>query len=120
MPEGQYLGTRTTYNYQMENGDEIQLVLDTTIGSIASNDLVPATTGDGSTPKPLRFEPRGVYWEGELDGAKKRKFVPCNPTAPLYLSNTSTTLTIDGVAGRTTGRRGEKLSFPKLLALVQE
>lgn len=119
MPEGQYLGDRVTYNYQMDDGTEVQLVLDQTIATAGKQDLQPATTGDGSTAKPLRFEPRGVYWQGELNGKIKRKFLPCNPTSTLYLSNTSTELTVDGVPGQTTGRRGEKLSFPKLLSLAQ-
>lgn len=118
MPEGQFLGKRVTYNYQMEDGTEVQLVLDETLGSLAGADLVPAVTGDGSVPKPLRFEPRGVYWQGELDGKIKRKFIPCNPTGSLYLANTSQELTIDGVAGKTTGRKGETLSFPSLLSLA--
>ena len=116
--EGQFLGNRVTYNYQMEDGTEIQLVLDETLGSLPGADLVPATTGDGSVPKPLRFKPRGVYWQGELGGKTKRKFVPCNPTSTLYLSNVSQELTIDGVAGKTTGRRGETLSFPSLVSLL--
>lgn len=118
MPEGQFLGTRTTYNYTMDDGTtEVQLTLDSTIGGVANTALVPATNGDGSIPKPLKFEPRGVHWEGTLNGAKKRKFIPCNRTSSLYAANVSTAVTIDGVAGQTTGRRGEKLSFNKLVNL---
>lgn len=118
MPEGQFLGTRTTYNYLMDDGTtEVQLTLDTTIGGIAGTGLSPATNGDGSIPKPQRFEPRGVYWEGTLNGSKKRKFIPCNRTSTLYAGNVSANVTIDGVVGQTTGRRGEKLSFNKLVTL---
>lgn len=118
MPEGQFTGTRVVYNYQMDNGDEIQLLLDETLATAGAQDLQPAVTGDGSTPKPLRFEPRGVFWQGELDGKIKRKFLVCNPTSTLYQSNTSQTVTVDGVAGQTTGRKGEKLSFTKVLSLA--
>lgn len=117
MPEGQFLGSRTTYNYTMDDGTEIQLVLDSTIGGIAGAGLAPATNGDGSIPKPLRFEPRGVYWQGQLGSSIKRKFIPCNDAAALYATNVSTSLTIDGVSGITTGRRGEKLSFAKVVNL---
>lgn len=116
MPEGQFTGERCAYVYIMDNGDAIQLVLDRTIAEVIGSGLVLAVADDGSAAKPINFKPRGVYWQGELDGKQKRKFVPCSFPSPLYGQNVSASVTIDGVVGRTTGRIGEKLSFARYCA----
>lgn len=118
MPEGQFTGDRATYNYTMDNGTEIQLVLDSTLASVTNTGLTLASSGDGSISKPTRFEPRGVFWQGELGGKVKRKFIVCDNDSTLFASNTAQEITIDGVAGQTTGRKGEKISFPKLTGIT--
>lgn len=114
MPEGQYTGSRKSYTYTSDDGQKYRLVLDSTLAEVAGVNLPPSTQTDGGFPKPIRFKPRGVYWQGELDGTTRRKFLVCNLPSTLYGASISTELTIDGVAGKTTGRRGEKLSFPPL------
>ena len=116
MPEGQFTGSRVAYDYTSDTGQAIQLVLDETMGSIGAAGLSPSTSGGSAIPKPTRFEPRGVYWQGELSGKIKRKFIVCNAGAALYASNVSQALTVDGVARRITGRRGETMSFVPIAA----
>lgn len=115
MAEGQFLGARKTYVYTSDTGIDMVFTLDATLGDLANTGLTvfdPAAPGD-AIPKPLRFKPRGVYWQGTAAGyTTKRKFITCGTVdADLYASNVRQTVTIDGIAGVTTGRRGEKLTF---------
>lgn len=115
MPEGQFTGSRASYVYTSDTGALYVLQLDETLGDLTGVDLDAFDPGSpgAATPKPTRFSPRGVYWQATATGFEgKRKFLVCGTTdATLYDSNVRQTLTIDGVAGTTTGRRGEKLSF---------
>lgn len=114
MPEGQFTGSRGKYTYENDAGQEIVLRLDTSLvitgsGLAAFN----PTTDTTAIPKPLRFKPRGVYWQAtEGTFAGKRKFLVCGEVdATNYASDTPLPLTVDGVAGITTGRRGEVQSY---------
>lgn len=111
MPEGQYSGIRKTYEYTADDGNIYLLKLDETLGDLTECALSAATTATTGTAKPLSFKPRIVYWQGTLNGRTVRKSLVCDPDATIYQSNTSQAVTIDGVAGFTTGRRGEKFSF---------
>lgn len=113
MPEGQYTGNRAAYIYTSDSGTNIVLQLDTTLADLPGTGLVKATNaslGD-AIPKPQKFYPRGVHWQGILNGDVKRKFITCNTGSDYVESDVSQSLTIDGVAGFTTGRRGEKITF---------
>ncbi len=68
------------------------------------------TTASTSTEIPKKIKPRVVYWQGALDGRVVRKALVCNTDGALY-NSTSTDITIDGVPGSTTGRRGGKVYF---------
>lgn len=114
MPEGQYSGTRTTYEYTSENDVVYLLTLDTTLGDLSEAGLVAATSGTEGVSPPKRFKPRVVFWEGVLGGRKVRKELVCEANSTLYDSATSQALTIDGVEGFTTGKKGEKFTFLKL------
>lgn len=114
MPEGQFSGTRTAYEYTSDSGDKYLLTLDTTLGSITGTGLTAATTATIANPAPKRFKPRVVFWEGTLSGRKVRKKIVCETSGGLYAASTSQPLSIDGVAGATTGKRGEKITFVKL------
>lgn len=118
MPEGQYSGTRATYIYVSDSNASYLLTLDTTLGDIAGTGLTRATTGNstGSTPAPKRFQPRCVYWQGDLGGKTKRKRIVCNRDGTLFATAAPATVNIDGVSGSTTGRRGEKFTFGSLPA----
>ena len=114
MPVGQFTGTRSKYVYTTDTDDEYILELDDTLATLSPGLTAfnPASPGD-ATPAPRRFKPRGVHWQGTAAGfEKKRKFIICGKTDDaLYDTTTSSTLTIDGAAGKTTGRRGETLTF---------
>lgn len=113
MPEGQFSGERAAYEYTSDNGTTYLLTLDKTLGDLAGTGLSAATSGSTAGTPPKRFKPRVVFWEGTLSGRKVRKQIVCDPDGTLF-GDTSTALTVDGVAGSTTGRRGEKLTFVKL------
>lgn len=117
MPEGQYTGQRKSYVYESDAGKKYILLLDSTLAELAGTDLVAATADNAATasPVPKKFKPRVVFWQGTLNNRTVRKALICGTvTSTLYAKDTSADLTIDGVAGSTTGRRGEKLSFVKL------
>lgn len=119
MPEGQFTGARENYLYENDGGTNYLITTDATLGGIDTNGLTVATSANAAdaNPAPKRFKPRVVFWQAELDGRIVRKEIICGDvTADLYASDTSQALTIDGVAGFTTGRRGEKLSFLRLSA----
>lgn len=110
MPEGQFSGARGKYAYESDGGETYNLTLDTSL-VVAATGLAAAVAGTG-TGKPLNFKPRGVYWQATGAGFEgKRKFLVCAADAAAYVANTRTAITIDGVAGVTTGRRGEQFSY---------
>lgn len=114
MPEGQYSGERGNYVYTSDDGSDYIISTDKTLGNIPGADLQLATAGSDAVSPPRRFRPRIVYWQGELNDRIVRKKIICDSTSSLYQNNKSVALTIDGVAGFTTGRRGEKFSYLKL------
>jgi hypothetical protein len=113
MAEGQFTGQKARYVYVADDGREFNRTGDVTLGSLAgtANAVSGATAAaDGALPR--RFKPRGVYWQGVLDGRIVRKFLICGTQeAPLYVSVNRTALTVDGVAGQVVGRRGEQVTF---------
>lgn len=117
MPEGQFTGSRSKYVYESETVDEKYiLTLDDSLVTAGQSlqPFDPATPPTGNVcPSPKRFKPRIIYWEATAVGFEgKRKQLVCGTNAaPLYATNTPATLTIDGVAGVTTGRRGEVQTF---------
>lgn len=119
MGEGQFTGARENYLYENDGGSNYVITTDATLGGLAGTGLEVATSANATdaNPAPKRFKPRVVFWQAELDGRVVRKEIICGDvTADLYASDTSQALEIDGVAGFTTGRRGEKLSFLRLTA----
>jgi hypothetical protein len=116
MPEGQFTGARAVYIYNSDADTDYYLTLDKTLGDLAGCGLTAATTATAASPPPKRFRPRIVYWEGTLNGKTVRKALVCEKDSTLYQAETSQALTIDGVEGVTTGRRGEKFTFTKLPA----
>lgn len=122
MAEGQYTGSRATYLYQNDSLDKTYLITaDRTLASLPGTGLVEATPATAATavPLPKRYKLRCVYWQGVLGaGAEARivkKRVVCGtPDALIYDADISQSLTIDGVVGSTTGRRGEQMTFPRI------
>lgn len=115
MPEGQFTGSRAKYEYTADDERIYILTLDETLGDIAGAGLTKVGAGGasaGAQSKPSRFEPRGVYWQATATGFEgRRKFLTCASDSALYTATAGQALTIDGVAGVTTGRRGEQLTY---------
>lgn len=118
MPEGQFSGQRAAYLYTSDSDDVYIITTDKTLGDLAETGLVAATTANiaDATVAPKRFKPRVAFWQGSLENRPVRKALVCNRTSDLIEATAPTAITIDGVAGSTTGRRGEKLSYPSLPA----
>jgi hypothetical protein len=118
MAEGQYTGRRSAYLYTSDAGQQYLIRTDDTLATAAGTGLIAATTGNSAAAQspPKRFKPRGVHWQGTLNGRIVRKFLICNGgnDASLYSSGIVINLTIDGVSGSTTGRRGEQQSYASL------
>lgn len=117
MPEGQFSGSKSRYVYETETVDEkFILTLDDSLVTPgqALQPFDPAVPPTGNVcPAPKRFKPRIVYWQATGAGFEgKRKQLVCGTNvATLYATQTPAALTIDGVEGITTGRRGEVQSF---------
>jgi len=114
MGYGQFTGPRLKYAYEDDLGNTVVLRLDST--NVIANSAMPVYDPAVNTEaigKPLGFKPRRVYWQGTATGFEnRRKFLICGDiTAVLYSSNVPQVVTIDGVAGVTTGRRGESQSY---------
>lgn len=106
---GNTLGPRAYFRYVSDSGVNYNILTDVDVGTAGG--LVQATTG--AQRKPGGFELRGVYAEATVGGRLVRKFVPCSATSPAYNTDVSTAITIDGSNFLTTGRRGERASFPR-------
>jgi len=107
----QRLGSRSYYTYTSDSGDDYNLLLDDTMATLPGTGLVLEAANSDSSPPPRRFKPRGVFWESNTQGLSS-KFIVCGTVgSTLYSQNSSTSVTIDGEAGRTTGRKGEKVSY---------
>lgn len=111
MPSGQTLGAKKKYKYTMDDGTEIRIKLDETLGGLTGTGLVELTTGDSVQNKPQNFEPRRVHVQATIGGALRRKSIVCNSAGALYASNSEQNVTIDGEEFQTTGRTGESYSF---------
>lgn len=105
MPQGQTLGPKRYFRYDNDKGTPYKLLLDQTLGELGG-----LTEDDQGPTPPLRFKPRVAFVEAVVNGVKVRKEIVCALDSTIYTS-TPVTVTIDGVAFKTTGRRGERLSF---------
>lgn len=121
MAEGQELGTRGYYIYTSDSsGKQYVILTDRTLGDLPGTGLIPANDTNAAnldSPPRRRFKPRGVYWQGTINGRRVRKFIICGTNeATLYAASFSVGVTIDTNNGVTTGRRGERVSFANLPA----
>lgn len=110
MPEGQFLGTRSAYVYTTDSEDLYIIQVDDTMASLAGTELEAYTGQSGAKPIVKRFKTRFVYWEAK-DRSKRKRIICGKPDAALYAQETSSTVTVDGVEGFTTGRVGEKMTY---------
>lgn len=104
---GNTLGQRRYYEYTSDTGAKYTYLTDKDLG-----DAVSATESTANPPMPRRFKPRGVYAQAEINDNLVRKFVICpSKTTAAYNKSVSSDITIDGETFKTTGRRGETMSF---------
>jgi hypothetical protein len=101
------LGPRSWYAYEGDDGVDYRVFTD--------DDLATAmnmTRNDSNRQLPRRYEARGVWAEATVSGRKVRKFLiaPTNDNT-AYASESTSTVTVAGTAFRTTGRRGEQVSY---------
>lgn len=111
---GQFSGSRDKYVYTADNGDQYVLTLDTDLVIVGSG-LIPydPVTNAAATSPPKGFRPRVVFWQATAVGfeGKRKALVAGVPADDLYSPSTPQTFAVDGVAGVTTGKKGERLSF---------
>lgn len=98
-----------TAQYTDDNGTKRVVVITDRQAAMTATEhgLVPVDNTEEALPD--RFEPRGVYAYDSTDRSK-RVFITCNTGGTLYNDNSST-FTFDGGSWKTTGRRGEDLTF---------
>lgn len=117
MAEGQFSGIKGAYVYETDNGGQFVIRRDQTLATVSGVGLTAATqTGSFLFSLPIGFKPRGVHWQGTLNGRIVRKFLICGRDSTLYESDRSSAITVDNIAGFTTGKRGESFSFVRLAA----
>lgn len=101
---GNTLGGRAYYRYEDDAGNEFKFLTDEDLGDAGGN-----TKNDTLPDLPRRFKPRGVY--AQANSGERKFIVVGDVTGSLYASNASQTVTIDTLQFKTTGRRGEQVSF---------
>lgn len=101
------LGPRGRYVYTTDTGVDYTIETDVDLATAAG------LTAVGTTEPPLKpsnIKPRVVFVQATLSGAIRRKELIVNADSPLF-TDSRQAVTIDGTAGQTTGRRGERVSF---------
>lgn len=118
---GNRLGPRAKYVYESEKANTLYIIetdTDLAIAKTGSGDDPPDLYDPASpppapaviSPAPKRFKPRVVFVQDPVSGARK-ELICFQADASLYASTAKQSVTIDGLAFDTTGRRGEKLTF---------
>lgn len=114
MPEGQFSGSRSKYVYDSDSGKQYVLTLDDSLVLVGSG-LIPYDPATQATAvaAPKGFQPRRVFWQGTAADfiGKRKALVAGNPADDLYAPDVPQTFAVDGVAGITTGKKGERMSF---------
>lgn len=105
---GQTVGPRSYYTYTSDGGTDYSLLLDDTLAAAAG-----LTAGTTAPSPPRRFSPRVVLLQATVGGRIVRKRLVVNADNALYQTDVTGTITIDGVSFGSTGRVGEKATFPR-------
>lgn len=115
MPAG-IRGQSVKVRYTTDTGVNIALSVPKYIADIPGTGLGTPDGTEGA--KPARFKPRVVFWEAivaNVDPTKPgqliRRQIPFNAGALIIAANATVPVTVDGINGDTTGRRGEKLTY---------
>lgn len=106
---GNILGGRSWYAYTGDSGESYSIQMDDSLA-----EAVGAVLNDSNPAPPKRLEPRVVHCETVVTGGllKRKSVIVPTPDGAEYATDTTTTITIDGLAFQTTGRTGERLTFP--------
>lgn len=120
MAEGQELGTKATYIYRTDAGDDYVILRDVTLALSSITGLYLYEEGAPDLDNlPRGLKPRGVHWVGYSGTRLIRKFIICGLVdSPLYVLKSSSPVTIDGTRGFTTGKRGEEKRLARRSASV--
>lgn len=109
-------GKSALVQYTTDSGKKVKIRVPQYILDAGQHGLQP--TDGTEVPKPARFSPRVVFWDGVVppaaEGGKEtfiRRAIPFNPGAAIVSGDTRKTHVLDGFTGETTGRRGEKVTF---------
>lgn len=109
MADGLILGPKAKFTYVDDDGNEWYIQTLAGLGNVEGTGLTEIEGNPTVPKKPSNIRARFVHWNGN-EGKIKKKLI-CAPDGTLYKSNTSGDATVDGVAGVTTGRIGEKVTF---------
>ena len=101
---GNTLGERSLYKYTSDSGTEYKYLTDDDLAEAAGAEL-----NDRLPDLPRSFRPRIVYCQNS-EGVRKSVIIP-DVENGVYSTETASNITIDGETFRTTGRRGERVSF---------
>jgi hypothetical protein len=111
---GQFTGSRGKFIYTSDSGKEYILTLDTDLNIVGSGLIPydPLTNATAQSP-PKGFRPRVVFWQATAAAflGKRKSLVAGVAAEDLYSADAPQSFTVDGVAGTTTGKKGERLSF---------
>lgn len=101
---GNRLGPRRLIKYVSDTGNEYRIFTDLSLA-----EAVGAELDDTLPDKPELLRPRVVFAQAS-DGTRRTLIVPESDN-PLYESDSAQDVEIDGETFRTTGRRGERLTW---------
>lgn len=101
------LGPRGRYVYTTDTGVNYTIETDVDLAAAAGLSAVGATE---PPLKPSNIKPRVVFVQATVGGRLLRRDLVVNADSTLF-TDSRQTATIDGTAGTTTGRRGERVSF---------
>jgi hypothetical protein len=113
MGVGQFLGPKVKVKYIADSGEAYLLTRDADLcGTAIEKVSLPVWNGtDEISFPPPRFKPRGCYWKSDA-APFYRKFLICGTqAAEAYDATAPIAITIDGIAGKTTGVRGERFTY---------
>lgn len=109
-------GTKAWHVYTDDKDNLWSVYMDTTLAALGGLPL--ATAGSVPAEKPRRLKMRRTYYKAADSTSKYRGFIPTGSTAltptegHVGWNNVSSAITVNGVACVTTGRTGEKNTFP--------
>lgn len=101
---GNTLGPRSVYKYTADSGTEYKYLTDDSLAQAAGAEL-----NDSLPDLPPNFRPRIVHCQS-ADGIRKQLIIP-DIENDIYSSDVPQNVTIDGKVFRTSGRRGERVTF---------